>query len=158
MIDTINSDHHFFETIRVEDIHSFEREIKQKLPSKLRAFYERYYSLEFEGNRLFEIENDMILIKGDKELEVSVHRTLLFDDIKRVLLLESERDGYADYFGTYWSDYLPVISPLGDNGYFMVGIGERNQDQVIFLSYNDDTILKVCRDIFSLFNEHLRDY
>jgi hypothetical protein len=155
---TIKLDHSLSSNISKLEIEKFFVGNNWLLPPILSIFYENYYSLEFDGNRLFEVNSKHNLIKGDDDLEVSIHKTLLFTEIVKVLDSEKEEDGYLDYFKEYWSNYLPVIAPLGSSGYFLVGIKNFNLDKILFLSYNDDTIIEVCDDIFELFNDHFLEY
>ena len=135
-----------------------ETKLDKRFPPIMVDFYKEHYSLEFDGNKMFEADERNNTIKGYSDLEVSVHKTILFDNLVEIYTSEFGLDGYEELFGKYWTDYLPIIAPLGCSGYFLVGTEKYNLDKIILLAYADNTIIEVCNDVFEFFNEHLIDY
>lgn len=132
---------------------------KAKLPPILSEFYQGYYSLFFDGNKLFELDDRHKFLRGNiDDLELSIHNTLTFEEIKIILERESNEGPYAEHFGSFWYNYLPVIQPLGYNGYIMCGIKNENLDSIIYVNYTDDIIISVCDNIFDFLNLHLEEY
>lgn len=154
----LNIPHILNESVTEKDINQLEISIGQSFPPMLREFYLKYYSLEFDGSMLFETDESMEVVRGDEDIEVSVHRILSFDEIIHVKRLELQKDGYKEFFCDLWDDSIPFASGMGDSGYFLVGAVASNYDAVLFLSYTDNTVIKVCPNIFDFFNTKLQEY
>ena len=141
-----------------KEIEDVEEKLSVKFPPILKYFYQNYCDLIFDETRLFEPTEKMGILSGDSDLEVSVYQIMNFENIKRIYKTEKEEPQYSIVFEKYWMNYIPIISPMGDNGYFLVGKSSAEEDKIIYLNYTENIIIKVCANIFVLINNYFQKY
>jgi hypothetical protein len=142
--------------ISEKEIQDFERNLGFNLPPKLRVFLNEYYGFEIQGSRIFDFEKDYEIVRNGSKINLSIHDILTFEDILRIIEAEKEEEGYGFYFGTYWDKYIPFMAAFGNNGYFLAGVREDNLDEIIYVDYNQDMILKICQNVFVLFENYFK--